>query len=73
VAGSKSASIASWARDSAPAATGLFTLRLACPIFEDVPLIVKSDDEFTASLLSFFFEIIDLAGQDFLLHPASGN
>jgi hypothetical protein len=46
---------------------------LACPIFEDVPLIVKSDDEFTASLLSFFFEIIDLAGQDFLLHPASGN
>jgi len=34
---------------------------------------VKSDDEFTASLLSFFFEIIDLAGQNFLLHPASGN
>jgi len=35
--------------------------------------IVKSDDEFTASPLSVFLEMTDLAGQDLLLHPACGD
>ena len=35
--------------------------------------IVKSDDEFTASPLSVFLGMTDLAGQDLLLHPACGD
>ena len=35
--------------------------------------IVKSDDELTASLLSIFLEMTDLAGLELLLHPACGD
>jgi len=34
---------------------------------------VKSNDEFTASPLSVFLEMTDLASQGFLLHPACGD
>ena len=35
--------------------------------------IVKSDDELTASPLSIFLEMTDLAGLELLLHPACGD
>ncbi len=35
--------------------------------------IIKYDDEFTASPLSVFLQMTDLASQNLLLHPACGD
>ncbi len=42
-------------------------------IYHADDIVVKSNDEFTASPLSVFLEMTDLAGQDLLLHPACSD
>ena len=42
-------------------------------IYHADDIVVKSNDEFTASPLSVFLEMTDLASQGFLLHPACGD